>query len=102
MPLPWAIAVCAVAPAYWPVLPITLAVRAASAYCVSNRVLHARLNWALMPLEDLAAFGFWIAGFFGSTIEWRGRRYRLFPDGRFEPLQETGAVPLADPRGSEY
>jgi len=56
---------------------------------VSTQVLHARLNWALMPLEDLAACAFWIAGFFGSTIEWRGRRYRLHSDGRFELMQET-------------
>jgi ceramide glucosyltransferase len=89
MPLPWALAVCAVNPAWWPVLPLTLAIRAASAYMVSTRVLHARLNWALMPLEDLAACAFWIAGFFGSTIEWRGRRYRLHSDGRFELMQET-------------
>ncbi len=88
MPVPWALAVCAVNPAWWPVLPLTLAIRGASAYIVSTRVLHAKLNWALMPLEDLAAFAFWIAGFFGSTIEWRGRRYRLHSDGRFELLIE--------------
>ena len=49
-------------------------------------VLRAKLNWVLLPLEDLAGFAFWIAGFFGSTIDWRGRRYRLHPDGRFELL----------------
>jgi ceramide glucosyltransferase len=88
MPLAWACAVCAVNPAWWPVLPLTLAIRAASAYAVSKRVLHARLNWALLPLEDLAAVAFWIAGFFGSTVEWRGQRYRLHSDGRFELLVE--------------
>jgi ceramide glucosyltransferase len=88
MPVPWALAVCAVNPAWWPVLPLTLAIRGAAAYMVSTRVLHAKLNWALMPLEDVAAFAFWIAGFFGSTIEWRGRRYRLHSDGRFELLIE--------------
>ena len=40
MPLPWAMAVCAVNPAWWPVLLVTLAVRAAAAYMVSTRVLR--------------------------------------------------------------
>jgi ceramide glucosyltransferase len=84
MPLPLALLVCAVAPAWWPVLPLTLLVRSAAAYVVSARVLRARINWLLLPVEDLLGFFFWIAGFFGNTISWRGRRYRLFADGRFE------------------
>ena len=39
-------------------------------------------------IEDIAAFVFWIAGFFGSTIVWRGRRYRLLRDGRFRLVSE--------------
>jgi ceramide glucosyltransferase len=88
MPLPWALAVCAANPAWWPALLLTLVVRAAAAYMVSTRVLGARLNWALVPLEDIAAFVFWVAGFFGKTIVWRGRRFRLHSDGRFELLTE--------------
>lgn len=88
MPLPLALLVWAVNPAWWPVLPLTLAMRAAAAWCVARRVLDVRLNWWLLPAEDIAAFGFWIAGFFGNTITWRGRSYRLEPDGRFELLVE--------------
>ncbi len=86
MPLPIALLVCLAVPTWWPVLPVTFAVRALAAYVVSARVLHARINWFLLPIEDLIGFCFWIAGFFGNTISWRGRRYLLFPDGRFEPI----------------
>src|ERR1700733_5008656 len=87
MPLPLALLVCAASPAWWPVLPITLIVRAIAAYTVSARVLHAQIHWLLLPIEDLFGFCFWIAGFFGNTISWRGRRYRLFSDGRFEKIE---------------
>jgi ceramide glucosyltransferase len=90
MPLPLALIVVALSPAWWPLLPLTILVRSLAAYFVSARVLHARINWLLLPMEDVIAFCFWIAGFFGNTISWRKRRYRLFSDGRFElmPTQD--------------
>ena len=84
MPLPPAIALVLVEPGYWPLALAAIAIRFAAAYIVSARVLRVQLNWFLVPLEDLAVFGFWIAGFFGNTILWRGRRYLLHSDGRFE------------------
>ena len=46
------------------------------------------MKWpmVLLPLQDLLSFAVWIAGFFGNQIRWRGRRYRLLSDGRFELL----------------
>jgi len=89
MPLPLALLVCAASSAWWPVLPFTLIVRAVAAYTVSTRVLRAKINWLLLPIEDLLGFCFWVAGFFGNTISWRGRRYRLFSDGRFELIPSS-------------
>ena len=84
MPFPISLLVVAAWPAWWPVVPITLILRGVAAYLVSARVLRAHINWLLLPIEDLMGFSFWIAGFFGKTILWRGRRYRLFADGKFE------------------
>jgi ceramide glucosyltransferase len=89
MPFPIALIVCAVSPLWWPVLPVALAFRVVAGYMVSARVLRTKLNWALLPIEDVIAFLFWIAGFFGNTISWRGRKYRLFADGRFELAAST-------------
>lgn len=89
MPLPLALLACLAAPSWWPVLLIALIVRALAAYTVSARVLRSRINWLLLPLEDLIGFFFWISGFFGNTISWRGRRYQLFRDGRFELISSS-------------
>lgn len=89
MPLPLALLVFAFSPSWWPALPFTILVRALSAYIVSRCVLRSRLNWFLLPIEDLMGFCFWIAGFLGNTISWRGRRYRLFADGRFELISSS-------------
>lgn len=87
MPLPLALLVSVALPVWWPVLPVTFLVRAVAAYTVSARVLQAKINWLLLPIEDVLGFCFWIAGFFGNTISWRGRRYKLFSDGRFELIR---------------
>lgn len=89
MPLPLALLACMAAPSWWPVLPFTFVVRAVAAHTVSARVLRVRINWLLLPIEDLIAFVFWIGGFFGNTISWRGRRYQLFSDGRFELISSS-------------
>ncbi len=84
-PLPVGLCICLACPGCWPLLAITVALRAAAAWTVSERILRAAVPWALLPLQDLAGFGFWIAGFFGKSIHWRGQRYILNRDGTVQP-----------------
>ena len=43
----------------------------------------ARRAW-LLPVRDVLSFGIWVAGYFGSTVTWRGRKLRVKRDGRIE------------------
>lgn len=86
-PLPLAALFCLAAPAWWPVFLVTAVFRALAAHATGSRVLQDRLTrdeWWLIPLQDAASFVFWLAAFFGNTILWRGRKYRLQRDGRFD------------------
>jgi ceramide glucosyltransferase len=87
-PLPLAIILWAAAPAWWPLIVFCLLLRVETARQVAGSILHDglfRRQWWLLPIQDLLSFAFWIAGFFGNTIVWRGRKYHLNPDGRFAP-----------------
>jgi ceramide glucosyltransferase len=40
-----------------------------------------RQQYWLVPLRDLMAFTTFVSGFFGTTVSWRGSRYRVLSDG---------------------
>ncbi len=91
-PLPLALLLLAAAPGWWPVVLLSVPVRAAAAWATARWVLRDPLcarHWYLVPLQDIVSFLFWLAGFFGNSIRWRGRKYCLSRDGRFR-LQESG------------
>jgi ceramide glucosyltransferase len=83
-PVPYTLVLCALYPAWWPALILATGLRALAAWATGWWVLGVRPRWHLLILQDLLSFLFWLAGFFGNTIIWRGRRYHLYRDGRFE------------------
>jgi ceramide glucosyltransferase len=86
-PLPLALLLVTFAHSLWPVLIITAVLRAFAADAVSNWALNDPLSsrsWCWIPVQDLLGFVFWVAGFTGNNIHWRGRQYRLRADGTFE------------------
>lgn len=89
IPLPLALLLWIVQPGWWPLAAATVLLRAVAGWATAGLVLRdpltARLFW-LVPLQDVISFAMWIGGFFGNTILWRGRKYYLRPDGRFEPV----------------
>ena len=87
-PTPLILLLLALQPAWWPICAGAAVLRALAAWATAGPVLHDSLTtrrWFLLPLQDLLSFAFWCAGFFGNTIHWRGRQYKLHPDGRFSP-----------------
>lgn len=87
-PLPLALALCAARPGWWPLAGAAILLRGLAGHAVAARVLHVNIKWLLLPLQDLLSFVMWVAGFFGETISWRGRTYRLNRDGTFTLLSD--------------
>jgi ceramide glucosyltransferase len=86
-PLPLALLLWAVKPEWWPAAAAAILLRVAAGWATAGYVLRDRLTarlFFLAPLQDLLSFTMWLAGFFGNTILWRGRKYYLRADGRFE------------------
>lgn len=86
-PLPLALLFVLVAPRFWLALPLTILIRAITAWATAVWALGdplTRRRWFLVPVQDLFSFVTYIGGFFGSSIEWRGRRLKVLRDGRFE------------------
>jgi ceramide glucosyltransferase len=73
----------------WPLAVATIAMRGMAGWATAGWVLRDGLavrRWWLVPVQDVASFLVWLGGFFGNTILWRGRRYYLRADGRFEKV----------------
>lgn len=70
---------------HWRVALTVMAIRIATGIATGRFVLGDRQvtrYWYLIPLRDLWGFAIWLAGLSGNTVEWRGEKLRLSPDGK--------------------
>lgn len=88
-PLPFAMLLWVGAPAWWPLALTAVVIRFTVAGLIARVVLKTGINPLLLILQDWLSLVFWIAGFFGNTIAWRGRRYELQKDGTFKLVSEA-------------
>lgn len=78
---------------YWPLAALLCLLRMAAGLAAGVAVLGQTGLLAaapLIPIWDLWAFGVWASGVTGQTVQWRGQRLRLLPDGRI-PGESGGA-----------
>jgi ceramide glucosyltransferase len=98
--IPFAIALVCVAGGAtwgWIILGATLLVRCISASAIARTIgapISAR-QFVCQPLRDLLDTTLWLAAMFGSNVKWRGRSYRLLPNGKLQPIQ---AISVQSPR----
>jgi ceramide glucosyltransferase len=85
-PIPITLLLVAWAPQWWPVLAAAAMLRMINAWQTAVRILRdpiVRTQPWLVVVQDLMSFVYWIAGFFGNTINWRGKVFFLEKDGTF-------------------
>jgi ceramide glucosyltransferase len=86
LPLGVAFAIaCHLTPAALAASAAAYAIRCASAAWVGigcTRDTNAARLLPLLPVSDLVSFALWVGSFFGSTILWRGERFRVGHGGR--------------------
>ncbi len=84
-PLPLALLLCATYPTAWPVLFLTLILRAGAAFATAGNIVRdpiTQKEWWLLPVQDVIGFFVWISGFVGDKIVWRNRKCTVLRDGR--------------------
>ncbi len=87
-PVPFALALVAMNPSWAPLLGGVVIARLVAAAAVIKALGAAwgLARWALILPQDLASFVVWLLGFFGKSLNWRGRPYELTSDGRLRFL----------------
>lgn len=71
------------------VICFAVCLRFCTALAVCNKVIRSKkwLKWLIfLPLKDMLAFGTWIWSLPGSTVLWRGSRYKILKDGKIREM----------------
>lgn len=95
-PIPLSLLACTVSSGLWGWGLTVMALRYLVAIATMRWVLQMNVTWKdllWLPVADCLAFLLWLAGFFGNRVIWRGRSYRIQPDGRFVLIGEAPAEP---------
>ncbi|BAY10670.1 bacteriohopanetetrol glucosamine biosynthesis glycosyltransferase HpnI [Calothrix sp. NIES-2098] len=69
----------------WTVLAITWVMRLLMGWLVGVKMLNdqvAKKYFWIIPIRDLFHFAIWCSGFIGSTIAWRGQKFKLIEGGK--------------------
>ncbi len=70
-------------------LSIFLPIRIFAALKLQDKLTGTQNHYAyfwLIPLKDLFGAVIWALSFFGSTVEWRGEKFRVQPGGKLEKI----------------
>ncbi|QIR41201.1 glycosyltransferase [Tolypothrix sp. PCC 7910] len=76
----------------WVVLAITWVMRSLMAWVVGVTMLNdqvAKQFFWVIPARDLFHFAIWCSGFVGSTVVWRGQKFKLSAGGKLVFLKES-------------
>ena len=69
----------------WSIALSTIGIRLGAGWFLAEQCLHdrsiRRFLW-LVPIRDLLGTLLWLTSFFGDTVVWRGRRFRIGAGGR--------------------
>jgi len=86
-PLPLAVAAFALAPgaATAVLVAATIGIRIASARVIDRIAGVPTIPFWLLPLRDMMSFGVHLASLSVRTVDWRGARLDMRPEGRIEP-----------------
>lgn len=73
----------------WSVLATLLVTRWLMTWAIAIHYFQDRVAqklWWLVPLRDVVNFVIWCYGLVGTTVEWRGYKYKLRKDGTLIPM----------------